>query len=243
VGAGVCVPNPCTEPPDPTCDGDQLVAFEPLGACALVGDPFEAECSYTSQSFDCSPYGGCADGACLEAPSAPAQFGDLVITELLRHSAGPAPDRGEWLELFNPGASDVDLRGCHMGAVQDTIAGLFPVVVPAGGYVLITGDGDPQMNGGLEPTAIIPSLDLGNVTDYIGLTCASGVIDDLAYTLGWSGSQGVSMQLDADYVVGTVPAIVNNFVQFWCDATMPYGTSENVGTPGAPNEPCPEAPE
>jgi hypothetical protein len=238
VGAGVCVPNPCDDAPPPTCESDLLTVFEPEGVCTLIGEPLEADCSYTPSSFDCTAYGGCVDGACVAPPVAPAGFGELVISEVLRDSLQAPPDLGEWIEVFNPGTTDIDLRGCHLGDTATAIGGASPVVVPSGGYGLIANSGQTLTSAGGAPTAVLPSMSLGNVTDGITLHCAAGIIDDIAYTIGWPGTEGVSMQLGSDHIDGDAPAIINNLVQSWCAATEVDGSNGGMGSPGAANTPC-----
>ena len=236
VGEGVCVPNPCTAPPEPSCEGSLLTVFEPVGTCALVGEPFEADCSYGASLFDCAPYGGCVDGGCAEVPEAPQAFGELVISEVLRDSVFGPPDEGEWVEVYNPGPVALDLRGCHLGDAALVIEGAAPVAVPAGGYGVIRSSA--SATSGPSATAVIPSLALGNVAGQITLTCEQGIIDDIAYTLGWPGQEGVAMQVDAGVLAGDAPAIMNNALDAWCAGTEPYGTDGALGTPGGPNTAC-----
>ena len=238
VGAGVCVPNPCMSPPSPTCEGDFRTVYAPTGQCSLVGDPYEAECTYEASTFDCSPYGGCEEGSCVSPPESPAGFGELVISEFMRDSSGPSPERGEWVELFNPGEKALDLRGCHLNANDEVIEGLLPIVVPAGGYAIIAQSDDTGLNGGVIATATLPSLDLANVADTLTLSCPLGIIDDVAYTLGWPGSAGVAAQVSSTALEGDAPALVNNTESVWCDASSPYGALEDLGSPGKPNASC-----
>jgi hypothetical protein len=83
--------------------------------------------------------------------------GDVVINEFLASNENGLPDEtGEpedWVELYNPGASDVDLTGYYMtDDLADPTQWAFPAVsIPAGGYLLLwcdddTGDGPLHTN-------------------------------------------------------------------------------------------------
>lgn len=71
----------------------------------------------------------------------------LVINELQPANQDTATDEhgdpDDWIEIYNPEATAVDLRGCAFSdsANKQIISGSLPV--PAGGYVLIWADDSP----------------------------------------------------------------------------------------------------
>ena len=240
VGAGLCVPNPCDSPPPPSCDGDVLKVYASLGGCQLAGEPLASSCAYDHELFDCAPYGGCVSGACAAPPKSPALFGALIISEFMRDSLAPAPDSGEWIELYNPGAEALDLRGCHLGDPTHSLKGLVPVLIAPSGYALITKGGGGTLGEGVASTAALPSLTLGNVEGTLSFVCDAGVIDDVTYTLGWPGSEGVSMQLSPSVMHDPEAVLMNDSADVWCNASQSYGESGNLGTPGGSNSSCSE---
>jgi hypothetical protein len=65
-GIGSCEPNPCSNPLDPRCAGDELRTYAPEGVCTpLSGNLFR--CTYDIlATLDCSASGQvCQDGACI----------------------------------------------------------------------------------------------------------------------------------------------------------------------------------
>jgi hypothetical protein len=241
IGAGVCVPNPCDEPPQPVCDGELLTSYAALGGCALVGDPMEAACDYPGESFDCTPYAGCLSGACVSPPATPASAGALIVTEFLRDSLASNPDRGEWVEFYNPGPDDLDLRGCSVNSSEHLIEGLTPVLAPSMDYIVVAQSADPELSEGVLPTVVLPGLTLSNVSGELSLLCPEGIIDDLSYTLGWPGSVGVAAQLRSDALSEPEPSLLNDAQGAWCASEESYGGAGNVGSPGAANGGCASA--
>ena len=87
---GACERDPCdrvecTEPPDPSCDGDIALRFEAEGICS------DGDCDYISSTEDCAASDGvCFEGECFAAdrcddvvcsPSEPRCDGNNVVIE------------------------------------------------------------------------------------------------------------------------------------------------------------------
>lgn len=75
-------------------------------------------------------------------------LGGVIINELLPNSAGS--DNADWLELYNPGATDLTLTGWTLEYGTSTYSSaksLSAVVVPAGGLVLLHDDGYTPADG------------------------------------------------------------------------------------------------
>ncbi len=239
VSPGGCTPNPCSSPPTAVCL-DTLAFLHPaLGDCTALPDGAHT-CSYPQATLDCAGYGGCESGACVAPPPLPAAPGDVVITEVMRDSAAPAPDAAEWVELFNPGEHALALEGCVLSDLDpdgdaEVVGGGLPVWIEAGDYVVIG-----------SPTAFAPSADLplawswvdtslDNVFDELVLTCDGASIASVAWSVGWPGAEGVSMQLDpaTEHPVDAQAA--------WCSSPVSgggYGDAGDLGSPGAANPPC-----
>ena len=63
-------------------------------------------------------------------------------------------DLGEWIEIYNTTAEDIDINGWHLSetnANPHVISSMQPVIVPAGGYRVLTLTCDFETNGGVKP--------------------------------------------------------------------------------------------
>jgi hypothetical protein len=231
-----CLPNPCQAPPDPECEGDTIVVSAGPGWCSQASDG-NAVCQYDRTNFDCSPWGGCALADCVGLGS-PKSAGDVVVTEILASGAGAAASAAEWVELTNPTGTDFDLRGCALsdgGGSEFVLTGVVPVLIGAGGRLVIAASADAGLNGGLAPDLSWSGLSLGDLLGSLTLRCGGGVIDAVAWGAGWPLDAGLAMQLSLD----ALDPALNDAPGNWCPATLPYGDGANLGTPGAPNAPCP----
>ena len=107
-------------------------------------------------------------------PTAPAE---LEISEIMRNPAVVGDSVGEWIEIHNPTAADVDLDGW---AIDDGASDLHTIrdslVVAAGGYVVIGRSTDTARNGGAAVDySYRGSFVLGNGADSIALIDAHGI--------------------------------------------------------------------
>src|SRR3954470_13756306 len=122
----------------------------------------------------------------------------LVITEFMSNPSGDDL-LGEWIEIHNPSATDVDLNGYRLASGPGiTAAGVATdrhtigssVIVPAGGYVVLGNNANTATNGGVAEAYSYPatgagvSITLNNAnTDWITLKTPAGVlVDSVAYS-------------------------------------------------------------
>lgn len=199
----------------------------------------------------------CADQSTLLAPTAPTVASPradavptntvpLVITELMPDPSVVADDVAEWIEVFNPNSTAVDLNGYRLvsgpafpASENHTIN--TSVIVPACGYVVLGRNADPTVNGGA-PVAYSygTSITLNNSnTDWLVLRDANNaLVDSVAYSTR-SGttivSPSVSPTSGASFVVANPAAdnaiIAGNANWSVTPAGTTYGTG-NRGTPG-----------
>tara|TARA_B110000459_G_scaffold126810_1_gene139155 strand:+ start:2940 stop:4613 length:1674 start_codon:yes stop_codon:yes gene_type:complete len=176
--------------------------------------------------------------------------GDLVITEIMQNPAGVSDDFGEWVEVYNTTASDIDLINWILrdqpGSSQNIATISTSIIVPAGGYISLGrgGDTDPDSaayNGGFTHDYVYDSNFLmSNGSDEVILEAPNGtVIDEVYYDNGstYPDPSGSSMQLDA----GSFNSTANDTGSNWCEGTDVYGSVngiEDKGTPGALNNAC-----
>lgn len=121
VVADPCTPNPCTNPPAPTCDEDgKVVTAGATGTCTANGAV--PECAYTTTATACEPDEVCATGACIAAGD-PCEYefaeAASVVTEI-RIASLAADNSDDCCFDFN-GDDKVDNK---LGSILKTAAGL-----------------------------------------------------------------------------------------------------------------------
>jgi len=180
---------------------------------------------------------GSANGTCppLIAATTPDTAGQLVISELMAKSQAGGGDKGEWFELVNVSGKALDLKGCWLAdKTPEQFQFVEPVIVPAGGILVLALSNNPTVNFGLVDPYVYGGFSLSNEGEALSLTCGGTVIDAIAYTVDWV-TEGVAFQLSAT----KQDATANDNSASWCAATASYGSSGKKGTPGTANLACP----
>jgi hypothetical protein len=173
--------------------------------------------------------GGSMSAGAPSATNAPGRAGQLVISELMSNPAALRDDDGEWIELYNPSASEsVALDGCTLDDGSATKALAAGVRVAPLGYATLA----RSAQVGFVPTQLL-SFSLGNTDDSVALICGGVEIDRVSYGAGFPLAAGASMSLTAT----ALDAIANDDANAWCLGTEPDASGER-GTPGAANPPC-----
>lgn len=192
--------------------------------------------------------GGWSEGFEFQVlPPSGVAAGDLVISEYIKDPAFAADSSGEWLELYNTTASDIDLRNYRISD-NDFDGTLLlsgsPIIVPAGGYAVLGNNADTSANGGVaidfQYAADNGQLFLANGADEIVLTTYDNIeVDRIEYDSGalWSDASGVSFALND----GALDAALNDDPANWAESTCyiggaPFNT--DLGTPGTSNAVC-----
>lgn len=186
----------------------------------------------------------------LQVTSIPASgfsAGEVIVTEFIRDPATISDSDGEWVEIFNTTANDIDIEGWYIADDDFDFAlidvGGAGVTVPAGGFAVLGVNADTTVNGGVTLDYQWSSFYLSNTTaasgDEIRLIDFSGLeIDRVAYSVpgGWPLQGGKSCSLDP----GSFDATSNDDPANWCLEATIYDTTAGVngGTPGAANNVC-----
>ncbi|MEO1144895.1 MAG: Ig-like domain-containing protein [Cyanobacteria bacterium J06638_22] len=161
------------------------------------------------------------------------QPGDIVVNEILQNPSAVSDADGEWFELYNPTANDIDINGWTIaddGLDSHTIANGAPLIIAAGGYLILGRNADSGSNGGVSVDYEYSSYLLANGDDEIILTNTVGVeIDRVEYDGGpnFPDPNGASMSL-------LDPTLDNNVGANWAPSNTTYGAGD-FGTPGAVN--------
>ncbi|MHC4444014.1 MAG: lamin tail domain-containing protein [Planctomycetota bacterium] len=158
----------------------------------------------------------------------------LVINEIMQNPSAVPDSAGEWFEIYNPIAGTVDIDGW---TIQDNgydihvINNGGPLIIPAGGFLVLGRNGDPGANGGVTVDYVYSNVNLHNNNDELVLLDGALIeIDRVEYDDGatFPSPDGASMALKH-------PALDNNIGANWCEASTPYGDGD-LGTPGAAND-------
>ncbi len=175
--------------------------------------------------------GGMAGSTAAPAPTAarPNTAGQVVLTEIMANPAALRDDEGEWIELYNPSASQgFDLGGCTLddgGGTPRPIPA--PLRLAPGAYVTLARSDAV----GFRPNGVL-SFSLGNGSDAVALGCDGVEIDRVAYDGSFPLVSGASMSLDP----AATDALANDMAGAWCAARVSYGG--DLGTPGEANPAC-----
>jgi Lamin Tail Domain len=164
--------------------------------------------------------------------------GDLVITEVMSdpYNGGACADpAGEYLEIYNPGASSVDLANLDISDNSASYTVTSTLVVPAGGFVWL--ENISACYTSLVPNGTYESLALGNSGDTLTLSYADSsgaevVVDTVTYSA--RATRGAAKGLSTD----RFDATLNDDWANWCDQTATISGSTDLGTPGSPNIDC-----
>lgn len=188
---------------------------------------------------DANPADADPDRPDAAPPVTPDAAGQLVISELMIDSVATPEQPHEWFELYNPSDSVAyELQGLQVG---DLVIDFFEIdssVVVRPGERVVLGESDDQgSNGGVAVDYDWPDADfnLSNDDDEVILynPVADVVIDEVDYGLSWF-AEGAALSLDPD----SENTVDNDSSASWCDATTPFGTSGDMGSPGAANPDC-----
>ena len=239
---GCCVPN-CEgkECGDDGCGGScaECPAEQPdcvEGVCTCVPSCENVKCGDDGCGGDCGACDG--DLQCLEGLCVP-EAGTIIITEFIKNPDAVEDDFGEWFELYNAGAQDVDLWGW---TVKDADTDSFvlnsdePLVIAAGDFLVIGRSADEAVNGGLDNVAFAwaGEMNLANGEDEIILEVGDLIMDAVYYNDDdYPDTAGASASLDptafaTDY---------NDLGASWCNGVDVYGNGD-LGTPGQANPSC-----
>jgi len=215
-------PNHCGGCNSP-CAGSEICC---TGIC--VPDD-EINCGYCGRN--CSGGVTCFGGSCIEP-------GILIITEVMLNPNAVADAAGEWFEVHNPTAYDINMNGWEIrDDGLDTHIINDDVWVPAGGYIVLGTNANSGTNGGVVAAYQYSGIFMGGSGDELALTVIAVDVDYFAYTSGTFDTPGFSQQLDADFTLGD-----NSDETHWCDTRVQPAYQLPAGdyaTPNAANHTCP----
>lgn len=166
----------------------------------------------------------------LPAAAAAASGASIVINEVMADPTKVLDDTGEWFEVYNIGATAVDLQGWTIASGTERHVIGSSVVVAAGGYAVLTRGRTSKQTGGITTSYEYgSSITIANTSDVLTLLDASGAtIDSVAWTSGWTAGTArgvVNAGLDNSNLNGSN----------WTHQASSYGKGD-LGTPKAVND-------
>lgn len=180
----------------------------------------------------------CTATECRAREDAPVSRA-VVINEIMADPFGDDTNQ-EWIELYNPGNSTVNLAGWAVRDCGTQIVRLIgpEAVIPAKGYLVIGMSSDTTDNGGVPVDFeygvngfYLPNT-VGSVLLYDGEAANAVLIDQARYSRFGDWSQvfqsGRSIERKGASTDGTK-------VLSWQRGTVKFGAADNRGTPGARN--------
>ncbi|MEC9070734.1 MAG: lamin tail domain-containing protein, partial [Myxococcota bacterium] len=176
-------------------------------------------------------------GVCAEAEVSAPGPGDVIVNELMLQPTQVSAGVGVWLELHNPGETILDLEGCSVGYAGGSAVSISaPLLIAAGGFRVLAPTTSESGNGGIPADfAYGNALTLSLAPATLQLQCDGALVDELSYSpVDWPITPGASLSLSPYHR----DSADNDTVGWWCLAQTPYGAGD-LGTPGAPNAPCP----
>ncbi|MFZ5477312.1 MAG: MopE-related protein [Myxococcota bacterium] len=161
--------------------------------------------------------------------------GSVVVSEIMHHPLAVADTAGEWFEIANTGAFDIDLVGFVVGGDDgDSVTIEDTTVVAAGGVVVLAVNGSTASNGGAMVDYVYDRTDLSlSSDDNLILTQAGEVIFDVEWTSAWYDADGASLSLDPDHFAWSDARTS----AYWCPARTAMSGGDH-GTPAAANDHC-----
>ncbi|MFO0749890.1 MAG: lamin tail domain-containing protein [Myxococcota bacterium] len=160
----------------------------------------------------------------------------VIINEVMADPQGQDTNQ-EWIELYNPGTSGVDVNGWQLRDCGDqafTLTGA-DLVIPAKGYLVVGANRNDNLNGGVPVDVAygegfyLPNT-VGSVLLYTGATADADLVDQMRYErfAPWNFTSGHSLERISPTSDGTADTS-------WKAAKNEFGTNGNYGTPGEKN--------
>ncbi len=181
--------------------------------------------------------------------------GVLVISEAMINPKLVDDEKGEWIEIYNPGDKAIDVNGWVLrddATNTTTLKSDKALRVQPKSYLVLGDLADKAVNGGANVDFAYPyaQFQLNNASpDQIILEWNKTVIDKVAYQpkgytcqtnptpncadLGFPVAVGKSMQIDP----GANDATKNDDEKNWCEAKTTFGAGD-YGSPNLANPPC-----
>lgn len=175
-----------------------------------------------------------------QAPAELTGTRQVIVNEIMADPFGSDTNQ-EWIELYNPGSTPVDIQGWQIRdcATQALTLRGPNLTIPSRGYLVVGMSSNAAANGGVDVdlaygnSSFYMSNTVGSVLLYDGPGLDANLIDQTRYSRfeDWSSvfRSGHSIERRSATSDGTVPT-------GWARAKTAYGEAGNYGTPGKRND-------
>ena len=143
----------------------------------------------------------CSFLACLTSTASFAALspGDLQITEVMANPQAVSDTVGEWFEIYNTTANNIDLSGLTLQDSGSNQHVLGEAYIAAHSVFILGRNGDANVNGGVDVDYVYSGFTLSNSTDSIFLIDGTTTIASLSYSGDFVAS-GISREwIDGAY--------------------------------------------
>lgn len=167
--------------------------------------------------------------------------GDLVISEVMFNPNAVRDTDGEWFELTNRSGRMVALNGLELRSDGDESVRLMVddlLLLPPGAQAVLGNNADPASNGFVDVDAAYVGVFLSNESDRISVLADGVLLDAVSWDDGATmpDPSGYSLNLDPSMT----DSVDNDDPMAWCTAGGPWADGSDWGSPGMPNDPCPQ---
>ena len=157
----------------------------------------------------------------------------IMVSEIMVNPSSVSDSYGEWIEIVNNTDNVVDINGwsiADLGMDEHIISSdQLTLLLSPGEYFILSKNGNPDANGGINPDYVYSNFSLSNSEDEVILLDATGaIVDEVYYNSQWPFSSGVSMEIHD-------LSIDNNIIDNWYASTQIYGNGER-GSPGTAHD-------
>ncbi len=184
------------------------------------GDP-EAAAAVCSDGDPCDGVESCAPDLAVD---------HVVVSEVMATPTHAAPGLGQWVELYNPTDTPVDLAGWSLGSTASTVTlwSAAPLWLGPGAFYVVAQSGLASFNGGVRAQAATGALVLAPKQDCLELHDAAGsLVETVCWGSGVEALPGEALERARLDLEASDPAA-------WSHALATYGAGDH-GTPGGPN--------
>ena len=169
---------------------------------------------------------------------------NMLLSEFLADPKAVSDEAGEWLELYNAGATAVNLRGWTLADLDNDrhMIGV-DLIIEAGQYLVLARNGDSASNGGIQVSYVYNNLSLANSNDELLLfTPTGGEVDRVSWGEGATlvNQSGASLQRTTMTSPGSWTASTTTWLGSAGDQGSPgsgYTAREGMPTPAASSTP------
>jgi cysteine-rich repeat protein len=182
-----------------------------------------------------APGDGCG-ADCLVEPM-PAAPGDVIITEIMKNPEAVADAAGEWFELYNATAGEIDLNAWEIEDKDGEHHRIFTsggLTIASHAYAVLGIAASGDANGGVPVLYQYSGFTLSNTSDEVILFSGAVVVDQVYYNeTTFPNKAGKALSLDP----AALSATANDKGESWCAAPGTFGKGDG-GSPAQANPQC-----